>query len=312
VIDSTPPVLITPAHSINVQCSAVSESEVVTWLATNGGANATDSCTVVRWSNNFVQTDVSNSCSNPIPITFTASDVCGNSVTTTATLTLEDTTPPVFVNFPNDAELNCDQCSTVECLGEPIAADTCTPDIKVTYTDTVTTGPTILLCPGNQFIVRTFFAQDNCGNQVNQSQNIIVDIARTAGPCNPEQCPPCNSTQFCCTSPVPQVACNPVPCNPVACSSVACIRVPCTAVTAQQCGTPPPPEGIFPPVPYGGGYGVINDCEPIYIYIFDDDDIVENNEVNYEYVYVEVLKNSAPYRAFASLILVVLSIFAVL
>jgi len=227
-------------------------------------------------------------------------------------LSLTDSTSPIFVNFPEDTIVNCDQCSTAECIGIPIAADACTSNIDVTWTDDVTTGPTILLCPGNQNIVRTFFGQDACGNTVSKSQNIVVNIARSTGPCNPEDCPPCNTTLSCCTSTVPQVACNPVTCNPVACNPVSCIRVACTAVTAEDCSQGP--SGTYiPPLPYGGGFGNNYECEPIYIYIFDDDDAVQNGEVNYEYVYVEVQKvSSAPRLAFASLFLVVLSIFALL
>ena len=312
VVDTTPPVVSVPAQDTVIQCSEFSNREINTWLATHGGAVATDSCSVVRWSNNYNPDNEDDSCATPIPVTFTATDLCGNFVETTATLTLTDSTAPIFVNFPEDIIVNCDQCSTAECIGIPIAADACTSNIDVTWTDDVTTGPTILLCPGNQNIVRTFFAQDACGNAVSKSQNIVVNIARSTGPCNPEDCPPCNTTLSCCTSTVPQVACNPVTCNSVACNPVSCIRVACTAVTAEDCSEGPTGNYI-PPLPYGGGFGNNYECEPIYIYIFDDDDAVQNGEVNYEYVYVEVQKvSSAPRLAFASLFLVVLSIFALL
>jgi len=312
VVDTTPPVIVTPPQDIVIQCSEFSNQEVNTWLATHAGAVASDACSIVRWSNNYNPDNEDDSCATPIPVTFTATDLCGNFVDSTATLTLTDSTAPIFVNFPEDTILNCDQCSTAECVGIPIAADACTSNIDVTWTDDVSVGPTILLCPGNQNIVRTFFAQDACGNAVSKSQNIVVNIARSTGPCNPEDCPPCNTTLSCCTSTVPQVACNPVPCNPVACNAVACIRVACTAVTAEDCSQGPTGNYI-PPLPYGGGFGNNYECEPIYIYIFDDDDAVQNGEVNYEYVYVEVQKvSSAPRLAFASLFLVVFSIFALL
>src|SRR5690606_1236550 len=79
------------------------------WLASNGGANATDDCGTVSWSNNF--TSLSDLCgaTGTASVTFTATDACGNTSTTTASFTIVDTTAPVIDDtLLADLTLECD------------------------------------------------------------------------------------------------------------------------------------------------------------------------------------------------------------
>ncbi|MBT8231660.1 MAG: T9SS type A sorting domain-containing protein, partial [Bacteroidia bacterium] len=84
-------------------------------LDTNGGASATDKCTGVTWTNDF--TELSDDCgaTGSATVIFTATDGCGNKSETSATFTIEDTTPPTI--DPGASNL------TVECDGEGNQAD---------------------------------------------------------------------------------------------------------------------------------------------------------------------------------------------
>ena len=58
-------------------------SAFTAWLASWGGASATDNCSSVSWSNN--SNGIAPSCCSSVTVVFTASDVCGNTSTTSAT-----------------------------------------------------------------------------------------------------------------------------------------------------------------------------------------------------------------------------------
>src|SRR3569832_1472991 len=70
------------------------QADLSAWLASHGGANATDVCGGVTRSNNF--TALSDGCgaTGSASVTFTATDECGNASASTATFTIVDTSPP--------------------------------------------------------------------------------------------------------------------------------------------------------------------------------------------------------------------------
>ena len=77
------------------------------WLASNGGATATDACSGVTWSNDFDALSDDCGATGAATVTFTATDDCGNATSTTATFTIEDTTAPAVVDAM-DATVECD------------------------------------------------------------------------------------------------------------------------------------------------------------------------------------------------------------
>ncbi|MCF1193266.1 hypothetical protein LRR18_16875, partial [Mangrovimonas sp. AS39] len=81
--DTIAPVIDTPASDIAIECSADGDQGgIEAWLASNGGATATDNCnSEITWTNTYGG-DASD-CSQAIAVTFTATDACGNSVSTT-------------------------------------------------------------------------------------------------------------------------------------------------------------------------------------------------------------------------------------
>ena len=88
--------------------------------------------------------------------TFTATDDAGNSTVATQTITVEDTTAPIFVFFPSDANVECDLSWPEEM---PEVADNCGTVLVELETDTL---PGI--CGELLILERTFTATDDAGN----------------------------------------------------------------------------------------------------------------------------------------------------
>lgn len=117
----------------------------------------------------FNQTIIDGNCATNFIIenSWTALDDCGNSITVVQQITVEDDTPPVFVEVPADTTITCNQPLPVQ---EPIVEDLCDFDITVTVaTDSVPGN-----CPQEWTITRTWTASDDCGNTSTASQVISV------------------------------------------------------------------------------------------------------------------------------------------
>ena len=91
-------------------------------------------------------------------------DACGNEGQAFHLVIISDTTPPSFVEVPDDMTLACDSETS---LPWPTVEDDCsTWDVEVVE-DT-----TWLDCPQNMDIVRTFVATDACGNVAEASHTV--------------------------------------------------------------------------------------------------------------------------------------------
>ena len=108
------------------------------------------------------------SCGGTITRTWTYTDACGNVATATQTITIDDTTPPVFSAAPSDV--------TVECIGDVPSmttldwTDNCDGSGTVTGTDGALSGGS---CGGT--ITRTWTYTDACGNVATATQTITID-----------------------------------------------------------------------------------------------------------------------------------------
>lgn len=90
--DTQAPVITPGAADQTVECDgAGNQAAVTSWLNSNGGAFASESCTSETWSNDF---SAFSSGAGAKTVAFTATDECGLSASTSATFTIEDTTPP--------------------------------------------------------------------------------------------------------------------------------------------------------------------------------------------------------------------------
>ena len=93
------PELVTPAANKTVECNGTGNiAELTAWLSSNGGAVVSNACGATTWTNNFVEATSWSFGVCPIveqaTVTFTATNVYGSTVATTATFYIKDTTAP--------------------------------------------------------------------------------------------------------------------------------------------------------------------------------------------------------------------------
>ena len=104
VQDTIAPV-VTSSSSMSVDCDGNGNlDDLATWLASNGGATASDACSGdVTWTDNF---DGFEGICGSVTVIFTATDCAGNSANTSATFTIN--TQPIVVFCPMNVTPICD------------------------------------------------------------------------------------------------------------------------------------------------------------------------------------------------------------
>jgi len=159
--DTTPPTIDVEASDLSIECDGNGNiTEVNEWLASIGVTGAaSDSCAGVTWTNDFtiLNNDV---CGALTTVIFTATDECGNFVTTEATINTEDTIPPV-IGCPGDvtAVTEDGDCGAIVNFQPAVAIDNC--GSAFTY-QTGGLGSGSVFPVGDTLIEYT--AQDDCGN----------------------------------------------------------------------------------------------------------------------------------------------------
>jgi hypothetical protein len=78
--DNTPPNLLQEAQDLTLVCDVGAIAKLHIWLNQHGGAIATDACGPLVWTDDYS----AGSTGNSIPVTFTATDQCQNSISSTA------------------------------------------------------------------------------------------------------------------------------------------------------------------------------------------------------------------------------------
>ncbi|MCB9318022.1 MAG: VWA domain-containing protein [Lewinellaceae bacterium] len=176
IIDITPPT-ITPAMPITIDCAA-GPTALTNWLNNHGGATASDDCSAITWSSNFGSAPDACGVNNSIPVTFYASDACGNIDSTTADLTIQDDTPPMITVPAMDTIVQCDGAGNVDDYNRWImnhggaeATDDCG---GVNWINAVITSTP--MCGSTRTDSIRFTAVDACGNSaVTTAKFIIID-----------------------------------------------------------------------------------------------------------------------------------------
>ena len=108
VKDEVAPSITVAAADATFECNGTDYSaEFAAWLADNGGADATDACGPLTWTNN--STGLVPGCGDfeSEEVTFTVTDGSGNSSSTTATFSVTDTAPPTIASEAIDIVLEC-------------------------------------------------------------------------------------------------------------------------------------------------------------------------------------------------------------
>ena len=166
IVDTTAPTLDATASDLTIVCDGQgNDDDLDNWLASNGGATATDACSDVTWSNDFGGLDMGCGAAGSTTVTFTATDDCGNATSTTATFMIEDTTAPELEDAV-DATVECDGAGNVGDLeawllanGGATATDICG---GVTWSNDFAGLSDECGATGSATV--TFTATDDCGN----------------------------------------------------------------------------------------------------------------------------------------------------
>lgn len=189
VSDNQEPSIDDPAVSQSVDCDDPNAISYADWLATHGGANASDDCTPITdadWSTNIISNMPGCGTTFERIVAFTVTDACGNSTGTTATYTLMDDMPPAIVPGPMDLTESCggnDQSvlnSWIDNIGGAMASDNCGNATWTTFRYTTSTGASgenIVI--GDQAAYPQIVAS-NCNFTVNIEWEVRDDCGNTA------------------------------------------------------------------------------------------------------------------------------------
>jgi len=99
--------------------------------------------------------------------TWTATDDCSNSSSSSQTIIVVDNSAPVIEALPGPSTISC---PAVPVFAQAAASDACGSAFTLTYNDVKTDGQ----CAGNYSVTRTWTATDGCGNSSQASQTINV------------------------------------------------------------------------------------------------------------------------------------------
>jgi gliding motility-associated-like protein len=162
VQDLTPPDYTFVPDPITVSCDAIPAV---------GTPTATDNCDVSVSIVYIGETRTDGVCPNNYQLSrkWTATDNCGNTTSATQIITVQDITAPVFTSVPVGVTASCELLPVV---GTPVASDNCSANVIINYLGEFIPGSGG--CPGNYAIIRTWSAQDACGNSSTATQAITV------------------------------------------------------------------------------------------------------------------------------------------
>ncbi|MGB2135129.1 MAG: hypothetical protein ACPHYG_03980, partial [Flavobacteriales bacterium] len=164
VFDDVAPVLSEVAAAVELQCGDEMPA----------APTATDNCSSVEVTFVDEVTGVSCSGEESFTRTYTATDACGNASSVSIEVTYNDTIAPTFT-APMDVTVECDSdVNDLALTGNVMdAADVCSADIFVAYTDAVSTSEGS--CLADNVITRTWTVTDGCGNASSATQTIMLE-----------------------------------------------------------------------------------------------------------------------------------------
>ncbi len=159
VIDEEDPYFIDVPEIVELSC--VAEMDVIY-------AEAGDDCSEVNISYEDVELADEQYCGGSVQRTYTATDICGNSVTASQLILVVDDETPVFTAFPEDLNVSCENVPDAY-DGSVQYSDNC-PDVEFYVDQQLIEGT----CPGNYTLIREYHVVDVCGNSAVQTWTIQV------------------------------------------------------------------------------------------------------------------------------------------
>ncbi len=162
VNDTTAPVITSIPTNVTVQCASAVPAP------NDAAVVASDNCGGTPVITHSDQT-IPGACANKFVVkrTYTATDSCGNSSSSTQTISVNDNIPPAL-SIPADLTLECPANTTTNSTGVATAQDSC-GTAMVNYSDIVGN-----ICGGAKVISRVWTATDQCGNATNRTQTITL------------------------------------------------------------------------------------------------------------------------------------------
>ena len=199
VVDTTAPVITGPLF-LEVECGD--------WGMDTVYASVADNCDADIELQLLSEEEFSGSCAGSYLLTYIAVDACGNADTLIQSIDLTDTEAPVFTVIPQDTTLSCDDAFDVGSLGAAEAIDNCDADVDISYSDS-----TVFLndCAGTAEIIRTWMAEDECGN--NKTVEQLITLIDTTSPEFVEALPG-DATVSCDAVPMPEILTATDNCDP--------------------------------------------------------------------------------------------------
>ncbi len=183
IVDNVLPVLNTAALDKVVEVGDPGNTTTLNqWLSAHGGAQASDACSNVNWINDF--TNLSNGCgvTGDAQVHFTATDECGNFITTSARFTIEDTVAPNIDVPAQSTIIECglaNQQSVIQnWLQNHGGAHAVDNGGNFTWTNNFPTVPDT--CGTTLHLSITFTATDDCGNSSTTAAIFTINAAPTA------------------------------------------------------------------------------------------------------------------------------------
>jgi hypothetical protein len=176
VFDDTPPTLtftnplFTNGDTIQVQCYGQDPAWDLPEF-NEGSVSAIDDCggdITITFDRELLAGDCTEGgYINFHRLAWTATDACGNSESLLLFFALVDNTPPVIQSVPEDITVNCGEIPEAPFV---YATDECLCACVVLFEETVPTSD----CQDGQIIVRTWTANDDCGNVTTETQIITL------------------------------------------------------------------------------------------------------------------------------------------
>jgi hypothetical protein len=157
--DNTAPMITCPTIVSTIECGTTISFETPT---------ATDACDGLPLIT-FSDVSASGVCPQEYSITRTwfATDDCGNSSSCSATIFVQDNTPPVLTC---PVVVSPIECGAIPSFGTATAIDECDAVVEINFSDFTVEG----LCPQEYSVTRTWTATDDCGNSSTCSATIVV------------------------------------------------------------------------------------------------------------------------------------------
>ncbi len=159
VVDITPPVALCSGVGIDLDANCMA---TITPGLIDGGSS--DNCQIQSMT---VSPGVVSGCGLH-PVTLTVTDWCGNVSTCSTSVQTIEVVPPVIV-CPPSKTVACNTNTGPNTCGFATATDNCDPNPVITHVDVISG-----LMPCDAVIMRTWSAEDDCGNVSSCVQNIVV------------------------------------------------------------------------------------------------------------------------------------------